>query len=100
MFDSKLHTVPAWLLPSAQDLVRSLARKHFPEVPNFEALDDLAGVLSQLDNMTTALTRKQAFKQVGTLKPCREGWFADIENAPLNNSEPLKLFIVDREAGQ
>ncbi len=50
---------PEWLLESAQNLAVSLARKHYPEVPEFEVLGDLAGVISQIDNMTTGMQRAQ-----------------------------------------
>lgn len=41
----------------ATNLARSLARKHYPEAPQFEPLPDLVGVISQIDNMTTGLVR-------------------------------------------
>ena len=47
-----------WLLESTQSLAKSLARKFYPEVTQWECLDDLAGVISQIDNMTTGLMRK------------------------------------------
>ena len=47
-----------WLLESTQTLAKALARKFYPEVTQWECLDDLAGVISQIDNMTTGLMRK------------------------------------------
>ena len=41
----------------ARNLLLSLYRKHFPEGKGIEPLDDLSGVLTQIDNLTTALTR-------------------------------------------
>lgn len=41
----------------AQRLAKSIASKEYPEVTQFEVLDDLMGVLSQIDNMTCGMTR-------------------------------------------
>jgi hypothetical protein len=42
----------------AEQLTVSLARKHYPEVPQFEPLSgDMFGLLSQIDNMTTGMMR-------------------------------------------
>ena len=41
----------------ARNLLLSLYRKHFPEGKGIEPLDDLSGVLTQIDNLTTAQTR-------------------------------------------
>jgi hypothetical protein len=49
---------PAWLLESTKTLAKSMAKKFYPEVPQWQCLDDLAGVISQIDNMTTGLMRK------------------------------------------
>jgi hypothetical protein len=44
----------------AKQLLLLLHAKHFPDgSPDFEALPDLGGVLTQIDNLTTALTRAQ-----------------------------------------
>ena len=51
---------PDWLLKTTQDLANSIRRRCYPEVPQFEVLDDLAGVISQIDNMTTGMERKAA----------------------------------------
>jgi hypothetical protein len=51
---------PDWLLPTTQDLAKSIAKRCFPDVPQFEVLDDLAGVISQIDNMTCGMERKPA----------------------------------------
>lgn len=55
--DDARTVVPSWLLKTTQDLAVNLARKHYPEVKQFKVLDDLAGVISQIDNMTTGLSR-------------------------------------------
>lgn len=47
-----------WLLESTQTLAKTLAREFYPEVTQWECLNDLAGVISQIDNMTTGLMRK------------------------------------------
>ena len=42
----------------AKRLLLSLHAKHFPDgSPDFEALPDLGGVLTQSDNLTTGLVR-------------------------------------------
>jgi hypothetical protein len=42
----------------AKDLLLALHAKHFPDgSPDFEALPDLGGVLTQIDNLTTGLVR-------------------------------------------
>lgn len=51
---------PDWLLKSTQDLAMSIAKRCYPEVPQFEVLDDLAGVISQLDNMMVGMVKKEA----------------------------------------
>lgn len=47
-------------LEYAQSIVKSLLTKHWPEIAGFKVLDDMQGVLSQLDNMTCGLIRKEA----------------------------------------
>ena len=47
-----------WLLESTQTLAKTVAREFYPEVTQWECLNDLAGVISQIDNMTTGLMRK------------------------------------------
>jgi hypothetical protein len=49
-----------WLLETTQTLAKNLAREFYPEVTQWECLNDLAGVISQIDNMTTGLMRKPA----------------------------------------
>jgi hypothetical protein len=51
---------PDWLLKTTQDLANGIRRRCYPEVPQFEVLDDLSGVISQIDNMTTGMERKAA----------------------------------------
>lgn len=43
----------------ATELAASMAKKHFPEVPQWQPLPDLLGVITQIDNMTTGLVRAQ-----------------------------------------
>ncbi len=57
---TKFDQQPAWLLKSTQELATHLWQKHYKtESPVFEVLGDLAGVLSQIDNITTGLVREQ-----------------------------------------
>lgn len=44
----------------ATELATNMARKFYPDVPQFEVLPDLVGVISQIDNMTTGLVRANA----------------------------------------
>jgi hypothetical protein len=44
----------------AESLAMSLWEKYYKEEsPNFELCDSVAGVISQIDNMTTGLTKKE-----------------------------------------
>lgn len=43
----------------AHDLAVSMASRFYPEVTHWEPLPDLVGLLTQIDNMTTGLERKQ-----------------------------------------
>lgn len=43
----------------AKELAVSIAKTHYPEPPEFEPLDDLMGILTQIDHMTTGLKRKE-----------------------------------------
>jgi len=53
-----------WLLESTQTLAKTLAREFYPEVTQWECLNDLAGVISQIDHMTTGLMRKPKHEPV------------------------------------
>lgn len=44
----------------ATELAVSMARKFYPEAPQFEPMSDLLGVITQIDNMTTGLVRAPA----------------------------------------
>jgi hypothetical protein len=44
----------------ARQLAESIWNKHYNNFPQWKPLDDLMGVLTQIDNMTTGLTRQQA----------------------------------------
>jgi len=50
-------------LTYARNLCLHLARKFYPEVTQFEPQDDVLGMLTQIDNMTTELVREPAPKQ-------------------------------------
>lgn len=86
LFTHPAPAAPGWLLKSTQDLALSLAKKHYPEVSQFEVLDELAGVISQIDNMTTGLQRKTT----PTKQPL------DSERAALIEA----LFLYSREGAQ
>ena len=62
---------PDWLLKTTQDLANSIRRRCFPEVPQFQVLDDLAGVISQIDNMTCGMERKSAPQAQPMTDPCK-----------------------------
>ena len=42
----------------ARELTEMLQKKHYPEIIGFEPLDDMTGLISQIDNITSSLTRK------------------------------------------
>jgi len=58
--DAQQVAVPQWVLKEAQDLAAFMARKFYQEVTQFEILDDMAGVISQMSNMATGLQRVTA----------------------------------------
>jgi len=47
--------VPRWLLKTAQNLAKHMAKTFYPEVVKFDVFDDLAGVVSQIDNMVCGI---------------------------------------------
>ncbi len=47
--------VPSWTLETTKNLAKHMAKEFYPEVANFDTLDDLAGVISQIDNMVCGL---------------------------------------------
>lgn len=47
------------LLKTTQELASAIAKDEYPDVPQFEVADDLAVVISQIDNMVTGMCRKQ-----------------------------------------
>ena len=49
---------PDWLLKTTQNLALHMAKEFFPDVPQFEVMADLAGVISQIDNMVCGLPRE------------------------------------------
>lgn len=51
-----------------RQLAVSMAREFYPEVPEFRPLEDALGLLSQIDNMTTGLSRRAANSAVGGVK--------------------------------
>ncbi len=77
-WEQKLH--PDWLLKSTQDLAMSMWQKHYKqESPNFEALNDLPGVISQIDNMVCGLTRNSSMRPVGwAITGCSRIYFGEF----------------------
>ena len=55
--DAQQVAVPQRLLETTQNLARYMARNFYPESPQFEVLDSVGGVISQIDNMVTGLQR-------------------------------------------
>lgn len=47
--------VPSWVLETAKNLAKHMAKEFYPEAVNFDTFDDLAGVISQIDNMVCGL---------------------------------------------
>lgn len=60
--------VPLWLLKTTQDLAEHMAKKFYPEVPQFEVADTLPIVISQIDNMVTGLQRAAPQPPQGEVK--------------------------------
>jgi hypothetical protein len=46
----------------ARRLAEALGKKHFPDNPDWRPLEDIRGVVDQIDNMTTALVHKDALR--------------------------------------
>jgi len=68
----------AQALHQATELAVSLHKKHFGEIADWTPLDDLAGVLLQIDNMTTGITRT-------------EQWNTDMDAAPRDGTDILTI---------
>jgi len=52
--------------------------------------DDKAPTI--ISNLRQAIERVEQ-QRIGWLKPCREGWVADIDNAPMQTGESLPLYL-------
>ena len=88
---------PDWLLKTTQDLANSIRRRCFPEVPQFQVLDDLAGVISQIDNMTCGMERKSAPQAQPVAQPLTLEQILDIvkkldETPDMSHVDVLKTF--------
>jgi hypothetical protein len=49
-------------------LAEALREKHFPENANWRPLPDICGVIDQIDNMTTALSRLSPTPETGLVE--------------------------------
>ena len=85
----------SWLLETTQTLAKNLAREFYPEVTQWECLNDLAGVISQIDNMTTGLMRKPAYRAVKTF---HEGKPVYVAEQPAQPTVPDALTPADKES--
>lgn len=65
---------PDWLLKTTQDFACHIAKRCYPEVPQWQVLDDLAGVISQIDNMTTGMERKTPVREPLSESQLREAF--------------------------
>ena len=71
--------VPEWVYRSARDLAVSIWRDNYKTtVPNWEPLDDLAGVISQIDNMVAGMRRTTNVGAVRRLSE-RLKWMLDAD---------------------
>ena len=52
-----------WLLNTAQNLAKFMARNFYPEVTHWKVSDNLVSVILQIDNMVTGLIRKSKQEQ-------------------------------------
>lgn len=87
------HKQEPWLLETTQTLAKHMAREFYPEVTQWQCLDNLAGVISQIDNMTTGLMRKS--EQEPIAKVCHDieqhiGWNPNVNVAEL--PEGMELY--------
>ena len=57
------------VLKEAQELATYIQKNHYPASTEFEPLDSVSGVLSQISNMIAGMERKQApkFKHIANL---------------------------------
>ena len=54
---------PDWLLETTKELAKAIQRDNYPDVPQWEVLDDLPGVISQIDNMVCGMERKKPVRE-------------------------------------
>jgi len=54
---------PDWLLETTKELAKAIHRDNYPDVPQWEVLDDLPGVISQIDNMVCGMERKTPVRE-------------------------------------
>jgi hypothetical protein len=73
-----------WLLETTQTLAKHMAREFYPEVTQWRCLNDLVGVISQIDNMTTGLMRKPAQRKPLTDEKIKE-LYGDDDNFRMTN---------------
>jgi hypothetical protein len=93
-----------WLLKSTQELAKAMAKEFYPEVTQWKVLDDLAGVISQIDNMATGLIRKPKQEQGEPVAwrvsypndPELGFWFAEGIGGEGCLNEPLYMGWADR----
>jgi len=52
-----------WLLNTAQNLAKFMAKNFYPEVTHWKVSDNLVSVILQIDNMVTGLIRKSKQEQ-------------------------------------
>lgn len=79
---------PDWLLKTTQDLANSIRRRCFPEVPQFQVLDDLAGVISQIDNMTCGMERKSAPQAQPVAQPLSDSEIEKLREKTFSTYNP------------
>jgi hypothetical protein len=88
--------VPEWVYRSARDLAVSIWRDNYKNTaPNWEPLEDLAGVISQIDNMVAGLRRSANTGAVRRLAE-RLKWMLDADQ--FRNVEAMLSAIAAPDA--
>lgn len=86
-------------LREAQSLALHLAKRCYPEVPDFKVLDSIVGVLSQIDNMTTGLVRAPPAPQpsADTEQTTPAVAEADLERLVMKVLPPATIFVENAD---
>ncbi len=79
---------PDWLLETTKELAKAIHRDNYPDVPQWEVLDDLPGVISQIDNMVCGMERKTPVREPlsdNTIAALRQAIVQPARQVPTTN---------------